>query len=184
MANSTANVATGKPKVGGAFYIAPAGTTLPSDATTALAADFICAGYISDAGLKNNNARETAEVKAWGGDTVLNPVTGHTDTFSTTFIEVLNPQVLKLVHGDDNVSGALATGITVNVNGSDLDHYVMAVDMILNGAVKRIVIPDGQVTAVGEVSYTDADAVGYETTITGYPDASGNTHYEYIKATT
>ena len=182
MANSTANVATGKPKVGGAFYIAPKGTALPTDATTALAAAFICAGYISDAGLTNNNSRETAEIKAWGGDTVLNPVTGHTDTFGTTFIEVLNPQVLKLVHGDDNVSGTLADGITVNVNGSDLDHYVIAVDMILNGAVKRIVIPDGQVTSVGEVSYADADAVGYETTITGYPDASGNTHYEYIKA--
>ena len=69
--NNTAYINAGKPKVGGAFYIAPAGTTLPTDATTALTNAFVCAGYISDAGFKNNNARETAEVKAWGGDIVL-----------------------------------------------------------------------------------------------------------------
>ena len=177
------NVSAGKPKIGGAVSVAPLATALPTDATTALNAAFKNLGYISEDGLTNENTPETDNVKAWGGDTVLITQREKTDTFTFTLIEVLHVDVLKFVYGDDNVTGTLATGITVKANADEPEDCEIAIDMVLrNGALKRIVIPLGRISEIGEISYTDDDAVGYEVTVTAAPDAQGNTHYEYIKA--
>lgn len=185
MANTATNVTAGKPKVGGAIYRAPIGTALPTDATTALGNAFVCLGYVSEDGLTNDNSPESEDIRAWGGDKVLTVVSSKDDTFNFTLIEALNVDVLKTIYGNDNVTGNLTTGIEVKANAKDLDEYVWAVDMVLRGsAVKRIIIPDGKVSAVGTISYVDGEAVGYETTLATSPDASGNTHYEYIKRTT
>lgn len=178
-------VTAAKPKVGGAVYVAPAGTTLPTDSTTALANTFVALGYASEDGLTNSSSPESDAIKAWGGDTVLTLMTGREDTFSITLIEALKPDVLKLVYGDSNVIGTLAgtNGIKVTVNAKDVEEHVFAIDMIMkDNATKRIVIPAGKVTDVGEITYQDNDAVGYEITIMALADSSGNTHYEYIKA--
>lgn len=181
MANNAKNASTGKPKVGGAIFVAPANTALPTDASSELAAAYKCLGYIGEDGVTNNDSYGVGEVKAWGGDTVLNYTESHTDTFGCKLLEVLSVDVLKAVYGDSNVSGDLTTGIVVKSNATEKPYLVWVFEMVLTeGAIKRIVIPSGKVNELGEIKYADNEAIGYDVTIGTVPDTNGNTHYEYI----
>lgn len=180
MANAN-NAAVGKPKIGGAIYRAPLGTALPTDATTALDSAFVQLGYIADSGLVNSRALETGSIKAWGGDTVINYSNGGTDTFNFNLLEVLNEDVCKAVYGDDNVTGTLADGLSIKVNNEQQPNACWVAEMVMGSVLKRIVVPDAGVSTVGDITYNDTTAVGYNTTISALPDTDGNTHYEYMK---
>lgn len=188
--NVATNVSTGKPKVAGAIYRAllSGSPTIPTDESTALAAAFKCMGYISDDGVSNDSSMETEKIRAWGGDVVLTTQTEKNDTFKFKMIEILNDEVLKAVYGDSNVTVTAAANndpkkIAVAVNSAEQPECAWVIEMILRGnKVKRIVIPDGKITKIGEIVYKDDDASGYEVTITAMPDSSGNTHYEYMTA--
>jgi hypothetical protein len=183
MANVASNVSAGKPKTTGAIWVAPKGSTLPTDTATTLDAAFKCLGYCSDDGLTNSTDLESETIKAWGGDTVLTIQTSKEDRFGFTLIEVLNEDVLKFVYGSTNVSGTLSTGLTVTANNADVEEVAIVIDMIMrDNTAKRIVIPDCKISEFGDVVYSDSEAVGYETTVTCMPDSSGNTHYEYLKS--
>lgn len=180
--NTVSNVTTGKPKVGGAISWAPLGTAAPKDAVAALDEAFVSLGYCSDDGVSNSAAPDTDTVKAWGGDTVLNTNNGREDTFKFTLIEAENVEVLKRIYNSENVTGTLSTGIAVSVNSNDPEEGVWVIDTIMRGGVvHRMVIPNGSITDLDDVSYTDGDPVGYAVTLSCSPDASGNTHYEYTK---
>lgn len=183
MANTKTNVSVGKPKIAGSVYRAPAGTAVPTDATSTLAEAFVSLGYISEDGMTNTRSFDADVIREWGGDPVYEAETNQEDTFKFTLIESLNPDVQKAVHNDDNVTGALSTGMTVEVNGDEHKPAAWVIEMIMrNNALKRICIPDASIIEVGEIVYRRSEAVGYPITLRAHADASGNYHYEYMKA--
>lgn len=176
------NVSAATPGVSGAVYRAPLGTTLPTDASTTLAADYVELGYVSEDGIVNTNSPETENIKDMGGTDVLNVLTEKTDEWQFTLIEVLNENVLEVIYGAGNVSGTLGTGISVSANTGETDEAVWVFDMIMrNGVLKRVVVPNGKISEIGDITYKRDEAVGYEITVTGLADTSNNTHYEYIE---
>lgn len=174
------NVSVGKPQAAGGIHAGPITATVPTDGTSALHQDIKSLGFCSDSGLTNSIEMETSDIAAWGGQTVLSVRTSRTETFSFTLIESLSVAVLKEVYGPNNVTEVGGETVVIH-NGDDLPNRVFVFEILMTGdRVKRIVVPNGKVTEVGEVPYTDGDPIGYETTLTCFPDAQGNTAYEYI----
>lgn len=184
MANTVANVTAGKPALTGAVYraVLTDGLAIPTDATTALAADFKALGYVSDEGLTNTNSPDTDNIKAWGGDTILVVQNEKNDEFGLTLVEILNTDVLKTVYGSSNVTGTLADGLSVEATADEAEEAAWVIEMVARGGVlHRIVIPDGKISEIGEITYADDQVVGFELTVQALPDSNGVTHYEYFK---
>ena len=183
--NNSSNVSVGKPKVKGAIFWAPKGTTLPTTATAELNAAFKCMGYVSEDGVTNNNSPKSDVIKAWGGDTVCILQTERKDIFKYTLIESLNEDVLTAIYGSDNVSVDGSGNITLKATADEMEGASWVIDMIMKGnRARRIVIPEGTITEIGDITYKDDEAVGYPLTITDVPDENGVYHYEYLSGAT
>lgn len=180
MSNNASNVSFGKPKATGAVFVAPAGTTLPTDATTALNAAFKGLGYVSEDGLVNSVETDTENVNAWGGDLVLVGQTTFMETFMVNLIET-NPEALKVYYGEDNVSVS-GDSITITQNSAQLPNVSVVFEIVLTGGrIKRIVVPNAQIVdRSGEITYVDGEPIAYPALFQAYPDANGNSHTEYI----
>ena len=184
MANTISNVVAGKPLSTGGVLIADLGSTLPTSGSTSPDAAFVSAGYIGEDGVTENNGRSIEKIRAWGGDTVKVTQTEHTLTYQFTFIESLNAGVLETVYGSDNVVTTAATASTgtlqaITITSDVLPHKSFIFEIKDGDAKVRIVVPDGQITEIGETTYSDAAAIAYQVTIECFPDSSGGKAYKY-----
>lgn len=178
--NDSENVSFGKPKASGALFVAPAGTTVPTNASSSLDAAFKGLGYVSDEGLVNNVETDVDDVFAWGGDNVLSGQTTYAEMFTFNLIET-NVEVAKLYYGEDNVV-VDGDNITIKANSTPLPAIVFVAELVLTGGrVKRIVVGRGQIVdRSSEITYVDGEPVAYPINLKAYPDTDGDTHKEYI----
>lgn len=185
MTNSVTNVTAGKPLTTGGLLRAPSGSTLPTDASTALDAAFLGVGYLGDEGIDLTPSRSTDKVKAWGGDVILVTQTEFGVEAKFTLAEALNEQAAKTAFGDANVTATAGDAthgarLTIEVNSAELDRACWVAEVIgSDGQKVRVVIPIGQPTGVDTIPIKDSDAVKYPVTLTTYPDSSGNNIYIY-----
>jgi hypothetical protein len=162
--------------VTGGVYGAPDGTTLPTDADAALDAAFDELGYVSEDGITQAINSDVTDIRAWqNGDIVRKVQTSHDLTYAMAFLET-NEHTLATYYGD--YTGDSDAG-TVEIRGTMGIRQSWVFNVVDGDARIRLVIPDGQVTERGEISYVNGDAIMYPVTITAYPDASGVKAYLY-----
>ena len=180
--NQTKNVAVAKGVAGGYYYEAPIGSTLPTDFETELDPAFKLLGYISEDGITESTDEDTTDINDMNGDMVLSEQATHTKTFGNTMIET-KAGVLKEYFGDDCVTDEDGMITVAEKSGMRVNKAYVYDLALQNGRRERIVVPNGKVTEVGEITYASGEALGYETTTTAFPDDDGVKTYRYIQST-
>lgn len=169
--NDYTKVSTGKPKAGGAVFAAPAGTSVPTDASTELPAAFKCVGFISTDGITFSHSTTENSFKDWGGDEVYSENDGYSETCKFTMIET-NEANMKLVWGDDAVVGGASSGVSSFARSAfNGEEHVLVVETVVHGgAVARDVIPRAKLTGVGDEVYSKGSLISYEATFRDLKD--------------
>lgn len=154
--------------ISGAVYVAPSGSTAPTDAATAPAAAYKDLGYVSEDGVAEARDRSTSDIIAWqNADKVRTVVTEAGMTLTLTLIET-KKETVELYYGTKLASD----GSIVIVPSETGGRQSFIVDFVDGTDVVRMYIPSGEITEVGEQTLATGDPVGYEVTITCYPDDS------------
>ncbi|MCM3907607.1 hypothetical protein [Trueperella bernardiae] len=164
----------------GALASAPAGTSLPTDAKTKLPEAFNAKAILSDGGWSLNPNRETTDLKMHGGGTARTITESFSEVVTTTLIEGADAEILKLVYGEANVEVA-GKKISVKHNAKPNGKRVWALGDRDGDAVRRLVIPNGELFLTGEVVHVHNDMIKYEVEIRCSEDEHGNSSYEYIE---
>lgn len=169
--------------ISGGIYAGDTTADLPEDAEIEIGDTLDRLGFLSDEGYSLTRDRSTDEIRRWGGQIFRTVQTEFSETLSFEFLEGDKIEVLREVFGPDNVSGTAETGITIKHNEETLPSRAFVFDMKDGDKRRRLVVPNGQITATEDVTYSHSDAVRYGVTVTCYPNDDGDCAYEYLTQT-
>lgn len=163
----------------GEMFSAPPGTTLPTTASGTLDAAFIGHGYCSEDGITEAWEDNVENIVAWQSATVVRAArTESLVTVQTTLIQNRGSN-LELYHPGSLMETDGATGWMLEVKPANSDPRIFVINVVDGDTVMRFVLGNAEVTARGEIAYANGQAIGYNVTITAYPDTNGNLMVKY-----
>lgn len=184
--NTDVRVGAPDQKVTGAIKHAPLGTTIPTladitKAAVAINQAFTGDEYVSEDGLTLSPSISTTDIKDWSGSTVRKVLESFDGTLSWTMIST-NEGALGIAFGSEHVTAVAASkahGAQVQAAlGAYLPEEQAWVFLMKDGDARIVIaVPDGQITSVGDVTFASNTAVGWQVTLSCYPDANGCSIY-------
>lgn len=167
-------------------WFAPIGTTLPTDAITALAAAYLTAGYCAESGLTLSTATNTQDINAYGVNVpVRTLVTSERKTGKIAFLEtnVVSQAVYRRLplSGAGSPTLTAATGALAFTEGPARVQNYVAVFTATDGTnLIRKVCPNIQITDKDDEVIAQSAAIQYGVTFTAFPDSTGVAVYTYL----
>lgn len=181
-ANSTDNVSSTKGVRGGYIFVAPVGTTLPTDYSTALPTAYKCLGFISEDGYVETVDSDSEDLVDMNGDLMDSPQTSRVESAQLTLAEI-KAITLKLMYGDENVTDKAGV-ITVKHNGNSNGTWAVVLDLLLKNNRKwRKVVPLFQCSELDDLTLAVGELAARALTAKYLTDGDGNTCYDYIQST-
>lgn len=177
--NDKDNVTIGRPKEGGAIFFAPAGTALPTDATTSLSSAFTCLGYVTEDGVTESVSEEGDDIVAWGPEDVMHSQTSYGKTLTLNLLETAKAAVLQFVYGVDNVTINTDGSMKWTDTGELLPRGVFVVETLHNNGsasprYHRKVYGDCQfVDRSGDHTYNNSDPLSFPVVMKAYKFSDG-----------
>lgn len=179
MANKV-GVGKGNTKAAAYLYTAPEGTPLPTDAKTALPAEYTALALVSDEGVTFSVDSDSSDIKDWGGRTVQTVRSGRTETAKFSLIET-NMAAMKQVYGESAVSGT-EDKFTIDHAAAEAATLVYVWEVLLSDTqIKRIVAPRGKMSELDDITYAPGDAVAYPITIKCLEGTEGFSVREFVE---
>ena len=155
----------------GRAYFGSTTATAPTNATAALAGEWAELGWISEDGLTEAASESYNEIKAWDGTVARKVLTSSERTFALTFLES-NEHTLEFYYSGDVVA-AISGGSKIEVTTPSRVQWSMCFDVVDGSNTCRIYAANVEVTGRGDVVYKNGEAVGWNITVTAYPDTNG-----------
>lgn len=182
-ANDTKNVSYGKFLSGGYFFLAPSGTALPTNNTTALNTAFLNMGFLGDDGVNFSDSSSTETAYDANGDSIATSQGEIEKTFTVTFREIKKDS-LAVLYGSANVTDAAGV-LTVHDKGPNDATYVGVFEIRLkDGRRWRRVVPQCQPGELGDQTIVYNELVGRELTMAALLDSTSGSYYiDYIDST-
>ena len=175
-------VTVGSALATGAIWVAPKGTTLPTDATTSLAGTYKLLGFTSDAGVQISENASTQSIVAWEGRTeVYNVRTEYTEQISFMPIQA-NAEVARLMWGPNAVTTGSGT-IVVKHHGGNLEPVCIVIETVPRDGVIKRYTGTFQLVERGAQTMDGTQVDGRTCTFNAIPDTNGVTMYEYTSTT-
>ena len=181
--NQTGNVSVGKGAAGAYAWIAPYGTALPTDNTTAIATTYKVLGFIDENGVTFADSTSPTDYNDMSGNAIATTPGAVTKTAAFVPVE-LKKSTLDIIYGAANVDDADGV-IEYTDKGPDQTLWTIVFDFVLGADRKwRVVVPQCRLKELADLTINYQTLVGRQNTMAVLYDSTIGGYYKgYLDST-